>query len=42
MDKFLRCILNLIIGLVVDKKELQLLKMAFEELDTDRSGAITE
>ena len=42
MDKFLRCILNLIIGLVVDKNELQLLKMAFEELDTDRSGSITE
>jgi len=42
MDKFLRSIINLIVALVVDKKELSLVLKAFHELDTDYTGTLTE
>jgi len=41
MDKFMKNITSLIINLTVDKNDLQLLKVAFKEIDTDNNGYIT-
>ena len=42
MNQFLRCILSLIIGLVVDKKEFNIIQKAFHELDSNHNGELNE
>lgn len=41
MDKFMKSIMSLIINLTADKNDLQLLKLAFKEIDKDNNGTIT-
>jgi len=40
MNKFTKTIMSLLINLTADKNDLQLLKVAFKEIDKDNDGVI--
>lgn len=43
MEQFVRCIINLIVGLCgFERKKLRALQQAFHELDHDHSGNLTK
>jgi len=40
-SKFTKTVTSLLVGLTVDKNDLQLLKVAFKQIDSDNDGKIT-
>ena len=41
-SKFVKCITSLAVGFFANKDDLELLKIAFQEIDTDEDGIITQ